>query len=138
MTDTTEENVCCLYYIVGISQEMVNQKFVEIEVCITQKYTRKSFIIATWNMPVSMATRKLRKERYPLRPCISTNVPSNMRVYNGSDMDPRKTEMGVEHSQSMTSLDNWATPYPPSQVYTVTTIPFHTTILLWLYTTMVD
>ena len=102
----------------GVNQDIVNQKILEIEVCVTQRYTRKSYIIATWNIPVSMATRKLRKERYPLRPCISTSLPANMRVYNGSDMSKAGVGSGIVHSQSASSLnkDDWATPYSPNEV----------------------
>ena len=69
-----------------VTKAVVAEKAVVIEVCITQKYTRKSFVIANWNIPVSVAVKKIVKEKHKLRPCISTKIPENMKVYNASEL----------------------------------------------------
>ena len=69
-----------------VTPEMVCDKMVHIEVCIVQKYTRRSFVLATWNMPMKEAVKKLVKQNYPLTPRISTELPENMKVYDGSQL----------------------------------------------------
>ena len=66
----------------GVTPAMVSERIVDINVCITQKYTRRSFTIATWRMPLDVAVRKLRKERFTLRPKIRAEIPENMKVYH--------------------------------------------------------
>ena len=65
----------------SITPAMVSERIVDINVCITQKYTRRSFTIATWHMPLDEAVRKLRKEKFTLRPKIRAEIPDNMKVY---------------------------------------------------------
>ncbi len=68
------------------NKDMIAERTVHIEVCIMQKYTFRSFVIATWNMPLKMAVRKLVKEKYPLTPRISTGLPENMKVYSADKL----------------------------------------------------
>ena len=65
----------------GVTPAMVSERIVDVNVCITQKYTRRSFTIATWHMPLDEAVRKLRKEKFTLRPKIGAGIPENMKVY---------------------------------------------------------
>ena len=69
-----------------VSPEMVAERTVHLEVCIIQKYTRRSFVLATWNMPLQMAVKRLVKGKYPLTPRISTELPENMKVYNARQL----------------------------------------------------
>lgn len=65
----------------GITAAMVSERIVDINVCITQKYTHRSFTIARWHMPLDVAVKKLRKEKFMLRPLIRAEIPENMKVY---------------------------------------------------------
>ena len=64
-----------------ITKNIVKERIVHIEVCVTQKYTRRSFAIATWNSPLSSAVKQLVKTQHPLTPRLSTELPSSMKVY---------------------------------------------------------
>ena len=65
----------------SVTEAMVAERIVDMSVCITQKYTRRSFTIATWHMPLDVAVKKLRKEKFTLRPLIRAEIPENMKVY---------------------------------------------------------
>ena len=67
-----------------ITKKIVKERIVHIEVCVTQKYTRRSFAIATWNSPLSSAVRQLVKTEHPLTPRLSTELPSSMKVYGAN------------------------------------------------------
>ena len=69
-----------------ITQEIVAERTVHIEVCVVQKYTKKSFVAAKWNSPLSSAVKRLVKERYDLTPCLSIELPPNMKVYSANKM----------------------------------------------------
>ncbi|CAH1773089.1 unnamed protein product [Owenia fusiformis] len=69
-----------------ITPEIVASKTVDLQVCITQKYTRKSFVIANMNLPLKSAVKKLVREKIPLRPCLSTGIPENMKVYSAHEL----------------------------------------------------
>ena len=71
----------------NITKEIVNEKMLNLDVCITQKYSWKSFCVASLSMPLKTAVRKLVKEKYPLNPRLSTNLPENMKVYSGKDLE---------------------------------------------------
>lgn len=71
----------------NITKEILESRFVDIEICIVQRYTRKSFVVATWNMPMKLTAKKLVKEKFPLKPMLSTTLPENMKVYAASEMD---------------------------------------------------
>ena len=65
----------------SITAAMVSERIVDINVCITQKYTHRSFTIARWHMSLDVAVKKLRKEKFMLRPLIRAEIPENMKVY---------------------------------------------------------
>ena len=80
MTPSTFKFTKALEYS-GVTEAMVAERVVDMSVCITQKYTRRSFTIATWHMPLDVAVKKLRKEKFTLRPLIRAEIPENMKVY---------------------------------------------------------
>ena len=57
-----------------------------LEVCITQKNTKRAFLIALVHMPLTVAVRRPIRERYPLIPCMNYTIPNNMRVYSARDI----------------------------------------------------
>ncbi|XP_061197457.1 ankyrin repeat domain-containing protein 12-like [Saccostrea echinata] len=70
----------------GISASMIKEKSVQIEVCITQKYSKRSFLIGMFHMSLKEAVKKIVKEKYPLIPCVNHTIPTNMRVYCASEL----------------------------------------------------
>ena len=85
-----------------------------LSVCVTQKYTHRSFTIATWSLPLKNAIKKMVKEKYTLAPCISSSIPDNMKVYNATELDiVRKKAFGSNPSLvcRRTAIGNWAVPY---------------------------
>lgn len=70
----------------NITKEAVKEKSVQIEVCITQKYTKRSFLIGMYHMPLKSAIKKLVREKYPLIPCMNHTIPANMKVYCASEL----------------------------------------------------
>lgn len=71
----------------GITAEHVKDKNLEIEVCITQRYSHRSFLIGMVRMSLKSAVRKLVKEKLPLIPCMNHTIPSSMKVYCASDLN---------------------------------------------------
>ena len=67
-----------------ITKKIVKERIVHIEVCVTQKYTRRSFAVATWNSPLSSAVKQLVKTQHPLTPRLSAELPSSMKVYGAN------------------------------------------------------
>lgn len=70
----------------GISAGVVKEKSVQVEVCITQKYSKRSFLIGMLHMPLKEAVKKIVKEKYPLIPCVNHTIPANMRVNCASEL----------------------------------------------------
>ena len=69
-----------------VTSEMVSSsKLVLIEVAVKQKYTHRSYVIATWTEPLVIAIRMLVKRKYPLTPRIGSNIPDNMKVYSATN-----------------------------------------------------
>ncbi|XP_064643198.1 uncharacterized protein LOC135497321 [Lineus longissimus] len=64
-----------------VSPEMVAERTVEIVVCVVQKYTRKSFMIAKLLLPLKDAVKKLIREKVALKPCLQTNIQEKVRPY---------------------------------------------------------
>lgn len=91
---------------------MVADKIVDIEVCVTQKYTRRSYVIAYMSLPMQQACRRLLKEKYSLQPRIGARLPENMKVYN-AEMPSRKTTLSNPslNRRRLTSQSSWAVPY---------------------------
>ncbi|KAJ8320505.1 hypothetical protein KUTeg_002092 [Tegillarca granosa] len=70
----------------NVTKEAVKEKSVQIEVCVTQKYTKRSFLIGMYHMPLKSAIKKLVREKYPLIPCMNHTIPANMKVYCASEL----------------------------------------------------
>lgn len=71
----------------GITADHVKDKNLEIEVCITQRYSHRSFLIGMVRMSLKSAVKKLVKEKLPLIPCMNHTIPSSMKVYCASDLN---------------------------------------------------
>ncbi|XP_045163201.2 uncharacterized protein LOC123527658 [Mercenaria mercenaria] len=71
----------------GITHDIVREKQLEIEVCITQRYTRRSFLIGILRMSLKSAVKKLKREKLTLIPCMNHTIPSSMKVYCASELD---------------------------------------------------
>lgn len=70
----------------NINKSTIEGKSVQVEVCITQKYSKRSFLIGMFYMPLKVAVKKLVKEKYPLIPCMNHTIPTNMKVYSASEL----------------------------------------------------
>ena len=71
----------------GVTADHVKEKSIEIEVCVTQRYSHRSFLIGMVRMSLKSAVKKLVKEKIPLIPCMNHTIPSNMKVYCASDLN---------------------------------------------------
>ncbi|XP_060066437.1 uncharacterized protein LOC132546737 [Ylistrum balloti] len=69
-----------------ITADLVQNRSVQLEVCITQKYSKRSFLIGQYHLPLKSAVRKLVRTSYPLIPCMNHTIPYNMKVYYASDL----------------------------------------------------
>lgn len=108
-----------------ITKETISSRIVEVEVCIVQKYTRKSFVVATWNLPMKVAVKKLVKEKFCLKPMLSTALPENMKVYNANEMDiqfSRNYRSNPNLQRSGSSRSQWAVPYPEQRALSDTNL----------------
>lgn len=71
----------------NITADQIKEKNLEIEVCITQRYSHRSFLIGMVRMSLKSAVKKLVKEKLPLIPCINHTIPSSMKVYCASELN---------------------------------------------------
>ena len=53
---------------------------------MTQKHTKRPFLMAIVHMPLALAVRRPIREPYPLIPCMNYTIPNNMRVYSARDI----------------------------------------------------
>ena len=70
----------------GVNNTTVKEKSVQIEVCITQKYSKKSYLIGMFHLSLADAVKKIVREKYPLIPCMNHTIPANMKVYCASHL----------------------------------------------------
>ena len=82
----------------GISAETVKEKQLQVEVCITQRYSHRSFLIGMFLLPLKTAVKKVVKEKYPLIPCMNHTIPSNMRIYSASELHVTSNAANVFYS----------------------------------------
>lgn len=102
----------------GVNKSFLDARVAHLEVCVVQKFTRKSFVVAMWNMPLSMAVKKLVKEKFPLKAYLSTALPENMKVY------AIKENIQLSPCESRGDLqENWAIPYPEDSPQVLVTSP---------------
>jgi hypothetical protein len=103
-----------------VTNEMVAERTVEIVVCVIQKYTRRSFMIAKLLLPLKNAVKKLIREKVALRPCLKTNVlekvqpypkdvlkvMSNYRLFGGSNPNVRVSPLFLpEEARAVSDSD---------------------------------
>ncbi|KAK3104953.1 hypothetical protein FSP39_013944 [Pinctada imbricata] len=70
----------------AINKDVIKDKSVQIEICITQKYTKRTYMIGMFHMSLGKAVKKIVREKYPLIPCMNHTIPSNMKVYCASEL----------------------------------------------------
>lgn len=70
----------------GITADIIKEKQLQIDVCITQRYSHRSFMIGMLLLPLKTAIKKVVKEKYPLIPCMNHTIPASMRVYSASEL----------------------------------------------------
>ncbi|XP_050414798.2 uncharacterized protein LOC126828836 [Patella vulgata] len=71
----------------GVTQDVIRDRSIQIEVCMIQKTTRKSFLIGMVNIPLNKAVKKVVREKIPLIPCLNYTTPNNMRVYSAAGLE---------------------------------------------------
>ncbi|XP_071945714.1 uncharacterized protein [Antedon mediterranea] len=69
----------------NITKEIVENRVVHLDVCAKQKYGR-SFVIASIQITLKEAVKKLIKEKFPLHPCINICMPDNVHAYDPKDL----------------------------------------------------
>lgn len=74
---------------------------------MSQKHTRKVFLMGLVNMPLRVAVKHPIREKYPLIPCMNHTIPNSMRVYSARDIifgySPSSQEQSLSRSESMHS-----------------------------------
>ncbi|XP_076472525.1 uncharacterized protein LOC143301945 isoform X2 [Babylonia areolata] len=68
----------------GLTAAIIRERGVQLEVCMTQKATRRVFLMAMVHMPLRTALRRPIREKYPLIPCLNLTTPNSMRVYSAT------------------------------------------------------
>lgn len=89
----------CLEY-TGITSEHIKEKLLQIEVCLTQRYSHRSYLIGIVRMSLKSAVKKLVKEKLPLIPCMNHTIPTNMKVYCASDLNVMNNTAGGDYFYS--------------------------------------
>ncbi|BFZ23627.1 hypothetical protein BsWGS_26666 [Bradybaena similaris] len=91
----------------GVTQDIVTTRSVQLEVCMSQKHTRKVFLMGLVNMPLRVAVKHPIREKYPLIPCMNHTIPNSMRVYSARDIifdySSSSQEQSLSRSESMHS-----------------------------------
>ncbi|RUS91055.1 hypothetical protein EGW08_001183 [Elysia chlorotica] len=85
----------------GVTKTIVTERSVRLEVCMTQKHTKRAFLMAIVHMPLAVAVRRPIRERYPLIPCMNYTIPNNMRVYSARDIILENAGGGKPDSSSL-------------------------------------
>ncbi|KAK6964862.1 hypothetical protein BgiMline_028837 [Biomphalaria glabrata] len=70
----------------GVTQEIIAERSLQLEVCMTQKQTGKTFLMAMVHLPLRTAVRRPIREKYPLIPCMNHTTPNSMKVYSAKDI----------------------------------------------------
>ena len=70
----------------SINKDMIKGSSVQLELCLTQKYSKKSFLVGLFHMKLKDAVKKMVREKYPLIPCMNHTIPAHMRVYCASEL----------------------------------------------------
>lgn len=82
----------------GITADVIKDKQLQIDVCITQRYSHRSFMIGMLLLPLKTAVKKVVKEKFALIPCMNHTIPTNMRVYSASEMHITSNAAGIFYS----------------------------------------
>ncbi|XP_078697528.1 uncharacterized protein LOC144925417 [Branchiostoma floridae x Branchiostoma belcheri] len=69
-----------------VDKEMVDMRTVRLEVCIKQRFTGKSYLVASLEIPLKVAVKKLLKEKFPLRVHINPSMPHSLQAYTLQDL----------------------------------------------------
>eukprot|EP00058_Branchiostoma_floridae_P014147 XP_002599635.1 hypothetical protein BRAFLDRAFT_102566 [Branchiostoma floridae] len=69
-----------------VDKEMVERRTVRLEVCIKQRFTGKSYMVASLELPLKVAVKKLLKEKFPLRVHINPSMPHSLQAYTLQDL----------------------------------------------------
>ena len=85
----------------NITKEMVEDRMVCFEICITQKYSRKSYLVATLSLSLKSAVRKLVRESFDLKASISTQIPVNMKIYSANDLTVLSTQRNFSSNPNL-------------------------------------
>ncbi|XP_064611267.1 uncharacterized protein LOC135475341 [Liolophura sinensis] len=97
----------------SVTKDIVRDKTVQLEVCVMQKYTRKSFLISMYRLPCKVAVRQLVRKKYKLIPCSNPTIPDNMKVYSASQF-PHSSRNAEMRCLSSVSLNSESSGYPES------------------------
>lgn len=68
-----------------IDKDTLSLKTVHLDVCVRIKYSTKSLPVASFQIPLKEAVRKLRKEKFRLLPCINYSAPDNVHTTDPND-----------------------------------------------------
>ena len=74
--------------------DIVKERSLQLEVCMTQKHSHRSFLMAMVHMPLRTAVRRPIREKYPLIPCMNITIPNNMRVYSAAELQLESSKGG--------------------------------------------
>ena len=69
-----------------ITKDMIKERSIQIELCLIQRYSKRSFLIGMFHMKLKDAVKKMVREKYPLIPCMNHTIPATMKVYCASEL----------------------------------------------------
>lgn len=70
----------------AVTADIIRERSLQLEVCMTQKQSHRTFLMAMVHMPLRVAVRRPIREKYPLIPCMNVTIPNNMRVYSAAEL----------------------------------------------------
>lgn len=97
----------------SVTTDIVREKTVQFEVCVMQKYTRKSFLISMYRLPCKSAVKQLVRKKYKLIPCSNPTIPDNMKVYSACQFPHSERNLDMRCLSSV-SLNSDSSGFPES------------------------
>ena len=96
--------------------DIVKERSLQLEVCMTQKQTHRTFLMAMVHMPLRTAVRRPIREKYPLIPCMNITIPNNMRVYSAADLQLESSKGGDSRLNGRVASPRGKTPVTAREV----------------------
>ncbi|CAG5130185.1 unnamed protein product, partial [Candidula unifasciata] len=101
----------------GVTQDIVTTRSVRLEVCMSQKNTRKVFLMGMAHLPLRVAVKHPIREKYPLITCMNHTIPNSMRVYSARDIIFGNSPLDQSLSRSDSMHSSFSCPAATKDMY---------------------